>query len=135
MGLVDVFTAEARLELNFSEFYNLTKEACKAQLMMNAINCNVPHEYIRETMSGKMESPVILPEVEFSQDCEIENITTSTRHFLRMLPDEDRLSNGADTLKSIIEIAQRERLNEIILDNAEKLRARDSAGEKEKAEA
>ena len=33
----------------------MVKEAAKAELMMNAVNCNVPHAYIRETITGTQE--------------------------------------------------------------------------------
>ena len=56
MGLVDAFVAETRVEVKFKEFYELVKEASKAELMMNAVNCNVPHEYIRKTMTGETET-------------------------------------------------------------------------------
>lgn len=55
MGLADAFAAEDRVSVKFSDFYNLMKEATKAELMMNAVNCNVPHRFIRETMTGKSE--------------------------------------------------------------------------------
>lgn len=51
-----------------------------------------------------------------------------------MLPNEERLANGVEILNIIVELVEKERLNEIILDNAEKLKARDAAGEKKKPE-
>lgn len=53
MGIVDAFSAEDRVQVKFSEFYELMKEATKAELIMNAVNCDVPHRFIRETMTGK----------------------------------------------------------------------------------
>lgn len=58
MGLVDAFSAEDRLQVKFSDFYRIMKEATKAELIMNAVNCDVPHRFIRETMTGKSESEV-----------------------------------------------------------------------------
>lgn len=55
MGIVDAFSAEDRVQVKFSEFYELMKEATKAELIMNAVNCGVPHRFIRETMTGKKE--------------------------------------------------------------------------------
>lgn len=55
MGLADAFSAEDRVSVKFSDFYRLMKGATKAELMMNAVNCDVPHRYIRETMTGKKE--------------------------------------------------------------------------------
>ena len=57
MGLADMLSAEDRVSVKFSDFYNLVMESTKAELMMNAVNCNVPHRFIRETMTGKSEEP------------------------------------------------------------------------------
>lgn len=130
MGLLDGFTSDGTVDMKYMEFYKLMREAAKAELMENAARCNVPHEYIREMLTGKMEAPEILPEVEPHPDYEIESMITSARRFLRMLPDEERLVKGVETLNGIVALAETERLNEIILENAEKLKARDAAGEK-----
>lgn len=134
MGLLDGFTSDGTVNMKYTEFYKLMREAAKAELMENAARCNVPHEYIREMLTGKMEAPEILPEVEPHPDYEIESMITSARRFLRMLPDEERLARGVETLNGIVALAETERLNEIILDNAEKLKAMDAAGEKKKPE-
>lgn len=55
MGLMDGFRAEDRTEVKFSDFYELMKEAAKAELMMNGIKCDTPHAYMREMMTGKRE--------------------------------------------------------------------------------
>lgn len=55
MGLVDALSAEDRVPVKYSDFYMLLKEAAKAELMMNAVKCDVPHKYIRETMTGAKE--------------------------------------------------------------------------------
>ena len=134
MGLLDGFTSDGTVDMKYMEFYKLMREAAKAELMENAARCNVPHEYIREMLTGKMEALEILPETEVHPDYEIESMITSARRFLRMLPDEERLEKGVETLKNIAELAERERLNEIILDNAEKLKAREAAREKKRPE-
>lgn len=55
MSLVDAFKAEDRVEVKFSDFYNLMKEATKAELLMNGAKCDTPHPYMREMMTGKRE--------------------------------------------------------------------------------
>lgn len=55
MGFADVINAEDRVDVKFSTFYDLVKEAAKAELMMNAVCCDVPHRHIRETMIGVKE--------------------------------------------------------------------------------
>lgn len=56
MGIVDVFDKEDRTEIKMSKLYALMKESAKAELMMNAIQCEVPHRHIREMMTGISES-------------------------------------------------------------------------------
>lgn len=58
MGLVDTFSAEDRVQVKFSDFYTLIKQAATAELVMNAVNCDVPHRFIRETVTGKSEAAV-----------------------------------------------------------------------------
>lgn len=59
MSLVDAFKPEDRFNITYSELYTLTKEAAKAELILNAINCNVPHEFIREMATGKKEETIM----------------------------------------------------------------------------
>jgi hypothetical protein len=56
MGLMDAFSKEDRVQVTFSEFYTLMKETAKAELIMNAVNCDVPHVFIREMATGKSEA-------------------------------------------------------------------------------
>lgn len=55
MGIMDAFKPEDRTEITYSNFYNLIKQAAQYEIVMNAVNCDVPHTYIRETMTGKKE--------------------------------------------------------------------------------
>lgn len=57
MGLVDAFSAEDRIQVKFTDFYELVKGCTQRDQMLNAINCNVPHRYIREIVTGKSEEP------------------------------------------------------------------------------
>ena len=51
----DAFAKEDRVEVTFSDFYRIMRESTKAELLMNAVKCNVPHRYIREMETGKSE--------------------------------------------------------------------------------
>lgn len=53
--LADAFSKEDRVEVKFSDFYKMMKEGAKTELITNAINCDVPHKYIREMISGKSD--------------------------------------------------------------------------------
>lgn len=49
MSLVDAFAKEDRTEVKFSQFFALVKQAAQYETLMNAVNCDVPHRFIRET--------------------------------------------------------------------------------------
>lgn len=59
MNLADMFSAEDRVSVKFSDFYALMSAAAKAEakaaLMENAVKCDVPHRYIRESLTGVSE--------------------------------------------------------------------------------
>ena len=57
MGLADCFSAEDRVQVKFSTFYELVKGCTQRDMLMNGINCNVPHRYLREMSTGKSEEP------------------------------------------------------------------------------
>ena len=65
MGIMDAFNAEDRITVTVSKFGEMMKAAVKADLMMNAVNCEVPYQYIREMMTGKKEED---PEEETPMD-------------------------------------------------------------------
>ena len=58
MGLMELFTPEDKIELNFTQLHGLTKEATKYDLLMNGIKCDVPHVFLREVMTGKKEDGI-----------------------------------------------------------------------------
>lgn len=59
MGIVDMFKADAVVELRVSELYEFMKTAAdngaKARYLMNGVNCEVPYKYIREVITGEPE--------------------------------------------------------------------------------
>lgn len=56
MSLVDAFGREDRTEVKFSQFFALVKQAAQYEILINAVNCDVPHRFIKETMTGKKET-------------------------------------------------------------------------------
>ena len=58
MGLMELFTPEDKIELNFTQLHGLTTEAVKHDLLMNGIKCDVPHVFLREVMTGKKEDGI-----------------------------------------------------------------------------
>ena len=55
MGIVDAFTAEARVELKVNELMNLMKYTAKAEAIYNGVKANVPHKYLRACINGNEE--------------------------------------------------------------------------------
>lgn len=56
MGMMDALNPEDRTEMKISTLYEMLREAARAELIMNAVNCNVPHKFIREMITGESES-------------------------------------------------------------------------------
>lgn len=56
MGIMDAFDKEDRIEVTVSQLYSMLREAAKCELVMNAVNCDVPHTYIREMATGEHET-------------------------------------------------------------------------------
>lgn len=68
MSLVDAFAKEDRTEVKFSQFFALVKQAAQYETVMNAVNCDVPHRFIRETMTGKKEEVLGVVKVDFDAE-------------------------------------------------------------------
>ena len=60
MGIMDAFDKEDRTQVTVSQLYTMLREAAKCELLMNAVNCDVPHTYIREMATGEYETPVMV---------------------------------------------------------------------------
>ena len=58
MGIVDAFSPEVKIEVKFSDFYNLVKGCTERELLTNAVKAGVSHRYIREMLSGVSEKVV-----------------------------------------------------------------------------
>lgn len=55
MGLVDAFGKEDRVEVTFSTFYEMMRGCAEREFLAKGIKCNVPHQYMREMVTGKSE--------------------------------------------------------------------------------
>lgn len=58
-SLVDAFAAEDRVSVKFSDFYALMKGCTERDLLMNGTRCNVPHQYMREMITGIKEMDTV----------------------------------------------------------------------------
>lgn len=55
MGMMDAFTAEDRIQIKVSSLYSMLKEGAKAELIINAVKCRVPYDYIMQMATGKSD--------------------------------------------------------------------------------
>lgn len=60
MGIVDTFSREDRVQVTFTDFYNLMKQATASELIANAVRGDVPHNHIR-AMLGEYEEKTVDP--------------------------------------------------------------------------
>ena len=54
-SLTDLFRAETEFAVKASEMYAVMKEAAKAEFLLNAATCEVPHTYARQMATGIKE--------------------------------------------------------------------------------
>lgn len=96
MGIMDAFKPEDRTEITYSNFYNLIKQAAKYEIVMNAVNCDVPNAYIRETMTGKKEE-----HKEEKSAMGVININFDSEEFKRIMDETIKENFGPDALEEI----------------------------------
>lgn len=66
-SITDLFRSETEFDVKASEMYAVMREAAKAELLLNAVNCDVPHGFIREMATGnKEETPFVLAGIDLS---------------------------------------------------------------------
>ncbi len=133
MGLLDGFTSDGTVEMKYKEFYTLMKEAAKAEIMMNAVKCNVPHEYIRESMTGKQEEHMKIVTREFVPVNEYKTTLSAARSLLAEF-DEAGAAVAADLLRRLIDAAEKERMDAIILENDRRLKEKEEPEPQEEPE-
>lgn len=129
MGLFDAISAEDRVEVRFSDFFNIIKQAAQKENIMNGVNCNVPHEYIREMVSGKQEEPQEAEALEAAFEIETDEytvITEAVRRLLKEWNNEEDISEIASHIIGIVDELIKARICEIILKNAERLDEKDT---------
>lgn len=122
MGLADTFSREDRVEVTFSDFFKIVKQAAQKETVMNGVNCNVPHEYIREMATGQKEEPKEVEALEVAVEIEVDEygvITEATRRLLKEWDNEEAVSEIASHIIGIVDELAKGRICEIILKNEE----------------
>lgn len=96
MGIMDAFKQEDRTEITYSNFYSLIKQAAQYEIVMNAVNCDIPHNYIRETMTGKKEE-----RKEEKPVMGVVNVNFDSEEFKRIMDETIKENFEPDTLEEI----------------------------------
>lgn len=66
-SLIDLFRSETEFDVKASEMYGLMREAAKAEFLLNAVKCDVPHTYARQIATGEKEdAPFIVARIDLS---------------------------------------------------------------------
>ena len=88
---------ENRTEVELSDFSHLVRQVAQYELVANAVNCDVPHRFIREIMTGKKEEkdPGVIATVHFD-----------TEEF------EKALENTVNQMKEELDKAMKEELSQ-----------------------
>lgn len=68
MGLADAFGPDDRTTIKTGQLLAMLKEVAASELLQNAVNCDVPHRYIREIITGKSEERTTSIEQEEQHD-------------------------------------------------------------------
>lgn len=96
MGIMDAFKPEDRTEITYSNFYSLIKQAAQYEIVMNAVNCNIPHRYIREIMTGKKEE-----REEEKPVMGVVNVNFDSEEFKRIMDETIKENFVSSTLEEI----------------------------------
>lgn len=100
MGFMDEFTSDGTVDMKHTEYYNLMKEAAKAELLSNAVKAEVPGFYIQAMITG--EKPEFLSELKAEEEdtgfhAEYEQITGAVVSIFEAWTEE----NGEETMNTM----------------------------------
>lgn len=132
MGFLDGFTSDGTVEMKHTEYYNLMREAAKADLITNAVKAEVPGFYIQAMITGKR--PDFLNELEAEEEdtgfhSEYEQITGAVVSIFEAWMKENGVESAAASLHRLIDTLAQNRIEELrtIKENQEESRERAKA--------
>ena len=65
-SITDLFRPETEFPVKASEMYGLMREAAKAELLLNAAKCDIPHTYARQIATGEKENAPLFVGIDLS---------------------------------------------------------------------
>lgn len=127
MGFMDGFTSDGTVDMKHTEYYNLMKEAAKAELLSNAVKAEVPGFYIQAMITG--EKPEFLNELKAEEEdtgfhAEYEQITGAVVSIFEAWQKENGVESAATSLHRLIDALEQNRIDELrtITENQEEHR-------------
>lgn len=106
MGFMDNFTSDSPVTVKQPDYYAMTKEAAKAELITNAVNAEVPGYYIQAMITGK--KPDFLNTLDAEEEetgfrTEYEQITGAAVSIFEAWEKENGVESAADGLHRLID--------------------------------
>ena len=116
MGFMDGFTSDGTVDMKHTEYYNLMKEAAKAELLSNAVKAEVPGFYIQAMITG--EKPEFLNELKAEEEdtgfhAEYEQITGAVVSIFEAWTEENGVESAAASLHRLIDTLEINRIDEL----------------------
>lgn len=116
MGFMDGFTSDGTVDMKHTEYYNLMKEAAKAELLSNAVKAEVPGFYIQAMITG--EKPEFLNELKAEEEdtgfhAEYEQITGAVVSMFEAWTEENGVESAAASLHRLIDTLEVNRIDEL----------------------
>ena len=116
MGFMDGFTSDGTVDMKHTEYYNLMKEAAKAELLSNAVKAEVPGFYIQAMITGK--KPECIAELEAEEEntgfhAEYEQITGAVVTIFEAWMKENGVESAATSLHRLIDTLAHNRIEEL----------------------
>lgn len=106
MGFMDGFTSDGTVDMKHTEYYNLMREAAKAELIGNAVKADVPGFYIQAMITGK--KPEFLNTLDAEEEstgfhAEYEQITGAVVTIFEAWMKENGVESTAASLHRLID--------------------------------
>jgi hypothetical protein len=116
MGFMDGFTSDGTVDMKHTEYYNLMKEAAKAELLSNAVKAEVPGFYVQAMITG--EKPECIATLEAKEENtgfheEYELITGAVVTIFEAWMKENGVKSAATSLHRLIDTLAHNRIEEL----------------------
>jgi hypothetical protein len=116
MGFMDNFTTDGMVEMKHTEYYNLMREAAKAELIEKAVKADVPGFYIQAMITG--EKPEFQNTLEAEEEstgfgAEYEQMTGAAVSIFEAWTKENGVESAAASMHRIIDTLAQNRMDEL----------------------